>query len=67
MRTTTRTQLGGSSGHRGPSDDGVMQARDAHLDPARAAGRAARRWQHPVKGTGWYRQAEKNDAALPEY
>lgn len=70
----TCAQLGGPCGHehRGTSADEVIQTQDAHLkavgdsaqEPAREA--MAGRWKHPVKGMGWYRQAKKDFAALPE-
>jgi predicted small metal-binding protein len=76
MKTMTCKQLGGPCDreHRGESADEVIQAQDAHLKEAVAAGdethRAAAdamkgRWRNPIKGMGWYRQAKKDFAALP--
>lgn len=74
MKTMTCHQLGGpcEHPHTGDTADEVIKAQDRHLkestDPGHAQARAemAGRWKHPVKGMGWYRQAKKDFAALPE-
>ena len=77
MKTMTCKQLGGPCdlAHHGDSADDVINAQDKHLKEAVAAGdtshEAAReamkgRWKNPIKGMGWYRQAKKDFAALPE-
>jgi len=77
MKTMTCKQLGGPCdlGHRGENADEVINAQDKHLKEAVAAGdttheEAAKamkgRWKNPIKGMGWYRQAKKDFAALPE-
>jgi hypothetical protein len=77
MKTMTCRQLGGPCdlAHHGETADDVINAQDRHLKDQEAAGDAAHqparddmkgRWKHPVKGMGWYRQAKKDFAALPE-
>ncbi|AKT51871.1 hypothetical protein [Arsenicicoccus sp. oral taxon 190] len=77
MKTMTCRQLGGpcDTAHTGATADDVIKAQDRHLKEAVAAGdathedadRAMRgRWKNPVKGMGWYRDAKKTFAALPE-
>lgn len=77
MKTMTCRQLGGpcDQPHRGTSGDEVIQAQDAHLKEAMAAGdethrQAAEemqgRWKHPRKALGWYRDAKKAFKELPE-
>ena len=77
MKTMTCKQLGGPCdlGHTGENADEVINKQDKHLKEAVAAGdttheEAAKamkgRWKNPIKGMGWYRQAKKDFAALPE-
>ncbi len=77
MKTMTCRQLGGPCDfeHRGNTADEVIKAQDTHLKEMVAAGDASHepanndmrgRWKHPIAGMGWYRQAKKDFAALPE-
>lgn len=77
MKTMTCRQLGGPCdlAHTGASADDVIKAQDRHLRDVVAQGDTAHeqalkdmkgRWKNPVKGMGWYRQAKKDFAALPE-
>jgi predicted small metal-binding protein len=77
MKTMTCKDLGGpcDQAHHGESADDVIKAQDQHLKDMVAAGDTAHgpandamrgRWKHPIKGMGWYRDAKKNFAALPE-
>ena len=76
MKTMTCRQLGGPCDleHRGDSADEVIKAQDRHLkevsaeDPSHEEAAAAMRgrWKNPLKGMGWYRDAKKQFAALPE-
>jgi hypothetical protein len=77
VKTMTCKQLGGpcETGFRGSKADEVIKAQDKHLKEAVAAGDGAHagaaksmqdRWKHPIAGMGWYRQAKKDFAALPE-
>lgn len=77
MKTMTCRQLGGpcEHAHAGDSADDVIKAQDRHLREAVDGGDASHaealsamkgRWKNPVKGMGWYRQAKKDFAALPE-
>lgn len=77
MKTMTCRQLGGpcDEEHRGDTADDVIQAQDRHLKDAVAAGDETHRdaaeamkgrWKRPVSGLKWYRQAERDFAALPE-
>jgi hypothetical protein len=77
VKTMTCRQLGGPCDleHRGATADEVIAAQDAHLKEVTAAGDAAHaraakemkgRWRNPIKGMGWYKQAKKDFAALPE-
>ena len=73
----TCEQLGGPCGlgHRGETADDVIKAQDQHLKEAAASGDEAHRqaakemkgrWRNPIKGMGWYKQAKRDFAALPE-
>jgi hypothetical protein len=73
----TCRQLGGPCDHphRGATADDVIKAQDRHLKDAVAAGDGTHeqahadmkdRWKHPVQSLGWYRDAKKAFAALPE-
>jgi predicted small metal-binding protein len=77
VKTMTCRQLGGPCDleHHGGSADEVIKAQDRHLKEAVAAGDTAHeeaaaamkgRWKNPLKGMGWYRDAKKQFAALPE-
>ena len=77
MKTMTCQQLGGPCdlAHTGETADDVINAQDQHLKEVVAGGDTAHetalkemkgRWKHPIKGMGWYKQAKKDFAALPE-
>ena len=77
MKTMTCRQLGGPCDHEhhGASADDVIKAQDQHLRNAVAGGDGAHqtahdemkgRWKHPVRGLGWYREARRTYASLPE-
>jgi predicted small metal-binding protein len=77
MKTMTCKQLGGPCDHqhRGGSADEVIKAQDRHLRERVAGGddthASARndmkgRWKNPIAGMGWYRNAKRSFAALPE-
>jgi hypothetical protein len=77
MKTMTCKQLGGPCevAHQGSTADEVIKAQDSHLKEMVAGGDDAHqpaakdmkgRWKHPIAGMGWYRQAKRDFAALPE-
>jgi hypothetical protein len=77
MKTMTCKQLGGPCEHelRGETADDVIKAQDQHLkdavgsgDPthARALKDMKGRWKHPLASMGWYKQAKRDFASLPE-
>jgi hypothetical protein len=77
MKTMTCTQLGGPCAHphHGETADDVIKAQDKHLREAVASGDPAHedalrdmkgRWKHPIKGMGWYKDAKRDFAALPD-
>ncbi|MCU1603404.1 MAG: hypothetical protein JWO22_4113 [Frankiales bacterium] len=74
MKTMTCQQLGGPCDLEltGATADEVIKAQDAHLKTAGdaihepALKQMRGRWKHPISGLGWYRQAKKDFAALPE-
>jgi len=77
MKTMTCRQLGGpcDSAHQGESADDVIKAQDRPLNEMVDSGDTTHekalkemkgRWKNPVKGMGWYRQAKRDFAALPE-
>lgn len=77
MKTMTCRQLGGPCdlAHQGASADAVIKAQDRHLKDAIASGDDSHReaadamrarWRRPIAGMGWYRQAKRDFAALPE-
>jgi len=77
MKTMTCEQLGGPcvSPHQGTTADEVIKAQDRHLKEMVAHGDTMHesalkemkgRWKNPIKGMGWYRQAKREFAALPE-
>jgi predicted small metal-binding protein len=76
MKTMTCTQLGGPCElvHRGDDANEVIKAQDRHLRDAVAAGNTDHepafkdmkgRWRRPVSGLKWYRQVQRDFAALP--
>jgi hypothetical protein len=77
MKTMTCQQLGGPCDlpHRGETADQVIKAQDRHLKEVVAGGDTSHenalnemkgRWRHPISGMGWYKQAKRDFAALPE-
>ncbi len=77
MKTMTCQQLGGPCDHRlcGETADDVIKAQDRHLRDVVAGGDETHadalkamkgRWKHPISGMGWYRNAKRDFAALPE-
>ncbi|HYO39257.1 MAG TPA: hypothetical protein VER39_06350 [Nocardioidaceae bacterium] len=77
MKTMTCRALGGASDleHWGDTADDVIIAQDRHLKEAEAAGDATHqeardamrsRWRHPKRSLGWYRDAQRAFADLPE-
>ena len=77
MKTMTCSQLGGPCEFplTGATADDVIKAQDRHLrqmveggderhEPALREMRG--RWKHPISGMGWYRQAKRDFAALPD-
>jgi predicted small metal-binding protein len=77
MKTMTCKQLGGPCefAHQGTSANEVIKAQDRHLREMVEGGDQEHqpalkdmkdRWKHPVSGMGWYRQAKRDFATLPE-
>ncbi len=77
MKTMTCTQLGGPCdvAHQGDDANEIIKQQDKHLREAVAAGgtdheTALRemkgRWKRPVSGLKWYRQVQRDFAALPD-
>jgi hypothetical protein len=77
MKTMTCKQLGGPCDHelQGETADVVIKLQDRHLKEMVAGGddtHAAAlkdmksRWRRPIAGMGWYRDAKRNFAELPE-
>ena len=77
MKTMTCRQLGGPCdfAHHGQNANEVIKAQDKHLremveggdgDHRAALNEMKGRWKNPVGGMGWYRQAKKDFAALPQ-
>jgi predicted small metal-binding protein len=77
MKTMTCRQLGGPCDLelRGEKADEVIKAQDRHLKEAVEAGDGTHeqahremkgRWRHPKASLGWYRDAQKTFAELPE-
>lgn len=77
MKTMTCRELGGACdvAHSGTDHNEVIKTHDAHLRAAVAAGesdhadalRAMKgRWKRPISGMKWYRQVQRDFAALPE-
>ena len=76
-KTMTCAQLGGACDLqlRGSTADEVINGQDRHLREAVASGDTTHqpalnemkgRWRHPLKGMGWYKEAKRQFAALPE-
>ena len=77
MKTMTCAQLGGPCDLplSGETANDVIKAQDAHLKETVAGGDVTHedalkqmqgRWKKPIAGMGWYRQAKRDFAALPE-
>jgi predicted small metal-binding protein len=77
MRTMTCKQLGGPCDHvhRGEDANEVIKAQDRHLRDAVARGSNEHepalkdmkaRWRRPVSGMKWYRQVQRDFAALAD-
>jgi predicted small metal-binding protein len=77
MKSMTCSQLGGPCDleHHGEDANEVIKAQDRHLREVVAAGDADHeqalkemkgRWKRPVSGLKWYRQAQRDFAALPD-
>jgi hypothetical protein len=75
MKTMTCRQLGGPCdlAHSGVDANEIIQAQDAHLKRVVAAGDAAHepaladmksRWRRPISGLTWYRQVQRDVAAM---
>ena len=78
MKTMTCRDLGGPCDveHQGEDHNEVIKAQDEHLRAAVAGGSAEHepalkdmkgRWKRPVSGLKWYRQVQRDFAALPEH
>jgi hypothetical protein len=76
MKTMTCRQLGGACdlAHEGDDANEIIKAQDQHLRDAVAAGATDHepalqamkgRWRRPVSGMKWYRQVQRDFAALP--
>lgn len=76
MKRMTCQQLGGPCDivHRGADANEIIQAQDRHLRDAVGAGNSDHepalkdmkgRWKRPVSGLKWYRQVQRDFAALP--
>ncbi len=77
MKTMTCKQLGGPCdlALQGETANDVIKAQDRHLKDVVASGDETHksalkemqgRWKNPIAGMGWYRQAKRDFAALPE-
>ena len=76
MKTMTCSELGGACelAHVGTDANEIIKAQDRHLREAVAAGSSEHesalrdmkgRWRRPVSGLKWYRQVQRDFAALP--
>jgi predicted small metal-binding protein len=76
MKSMTCRQLGGPCDleHHGNDANEIIHAQDQHLREAVAAGNTDHgpalkemkgRWKRPVSGLKWYRQVQRDFAALP--
>jgi hypothetical protein len=77
MKTMTCKELGGPCefAHQGVTADEVIKAQDRHLKEMVTSGDDGHqpalkemkgRWKHPISGMGWYKQAKRDFADLPE-
>jgi hypothetical protein len=77
MKTMTCRQLGGPCdvAHHGGDANEIIKTQDTHLREAVAAGNTDHetalremkgRWKRPVSGLKWYRQVQRDFAALPD-
>jgi hypothetical protein len=77
MKTMTCKHLGGpcNLALSGKTANDVIKAQDRHLKDVVASGDESHRtalkemqgrWKNPIAGMGWYRQAKRDFAALPE-
>jgi hypothetical protein len=76
MKTMTCQDLGGPCdlAHRGETADDVIKAQDRHLEKEKAGDASHQeardamkaRWRHPRRSLGWYRDAKRAFAALPD-
>ena len=77
MKTMTCKQLGGPCDLplQGETANDVIKEQDSHLKAVVASGDQTHeaalkemrgRWKNPMAGMGWYRQAKRDFAALPE-
>ena len=76
MKTMTCRQLGGACEllHSGEDANDIIHAQDRHLREVVAAGDTDHapaldamkgRWKRPISGMKWYRQVQRDFAALP--
>ena len=76
MKTMTCSQLGGACDLplAGNDYNEIIQAQDRHLREAVASGSTDHepamrdmkaRWRHPISGMKWYKQVQRDFAALP--
>ena len=76
-KAMTCRQLGGPCGavHHGNDHNEVIKAQDRHLREEVAAGNTDHeaalkemkgRWKRPISGMKWYRQVQRDFAALPD-
>jgi hypothetical protein len=76
-KTMTCRQLGGPCdlAHRGDDPNEIITSQDRHLNEAVAAGSTDHelalkamkgRWRRPISGLKWYRQVQRDFAALPD-
>jgi hypothetical protein len=76
MKSMTCRELGGPCdlAHHGEDANEIIKAQDRHLRDAVAAGSDEHgpaladmkgRWKRPVSGVKWYRQVQRDFAALP--
>lgn len=76
MKTMTCSQLGGACDlpHVGADANDIIKSQDRHLREAVAGGSTDHepalremksRWRRPVSGLRWYRQVQRDFAALP--
>ncbi|MGH9271411.1 MAG: hypothetical protein ACRDZ2_09055 [Ilumatobacteraceae bacterium] len=77
MKTMTCNQLGGACEllHVGADANEIIKAQDRHLREVVAAGSTEHqsalrdmkgRWRRPISGLKWYRQVQRDFAALPD-